>query len=159
MSVSPLATVTLRPATADDCRRVWLWRNDEETRRASFDGSPIPYEIHQHWFLESLGNERRKIYIVVAETEPSGVVRLDITRRRATVSIHLAPERRGQGIGPAALRALAGLASGELELAVLLASVKPDNYASLAAFRRAGFTASRTGPTVTLARDLHEGRR
>ena len=159
MSVSPLATVTLRPATADDCRRVWLWRNEEETRRASFDSSPIPYDLHQSWFLESLENERRKLYIVVAETEPSGVVRLDITRRRATVSIHLAPERRGQGIGPAALRALAAVAAGDLKLALLLASVKPDNYASLAAFRRAGFTASRTGPMVTLARELQESER
>jgi len=154
----PLVVVTLRPATVEDCKPVWLWRNDEETRRASFDPSPIDYATHQSWFLGSLDNARRKIYIVVAQGEPSGVVRLDIAARQATVSIHLAPERRGQGIGPAALRALADLASGELELAVLLASVKPDNHASLAAFRRAGFTASRAGPTVTLARDLREGK-
>jgi RimJ/RimL family protein N-acetyltransferase len=159
VSVSRTEMVTLRPATATDCRQVWLWRNDAETRRASFDPSPIDYATHQSWFLGSLDSARRKIYIVVARGEPAGVVRLDIAERQATVSIYLAPERRGQGIGPAALLALADLASGELGLAVLLASVKPDNYASLAAFRRAGFTASRTGPTVTLARDLREGRR
>jgi RimJ/RimL family protein N-acetyltransferase len=157
VSVSPPAVVALRPAEPDDCRRVWLWRNDEETRRASFDSSLIPFETHERWFLESLRSRSMRIYIVVAGDRPSGVARLDLTGREASVSIHLAPECRGRGVGPAALRALADLAFGELGLDRLLASVKPDNHPSLSAFRKAGFAPSRLGATVTLARSRHDG--
>ncbi len=70
MSVSPPVAVTLRPAGQEDCRRVWLWRNDEETRRASFDSSPIPFETHEPWFRESLRRPDRKIYVVLTDGQP-----------------------------------------------------------------------------------------
>jgi len=157
VSVSPPAVVTLRPAEPDDCRRVWLWRNDVETRRASFDSSPILFETHERWFLDGLRSRSMRIYIVVAGDRPSGVARLDLTGREASVSIHLAPGCRGRGVGPAALRALAALAFGELGLDRLLASVKLDNHPSRSAFEKAGFTSSRRGATVTLARSRHDG--
>jgi UDP-2,4-diacetamido-2,4,6-trideoxy-beta-L-altropyranose hydrolase len=158
MSVSS-ALVTLRPAGAEDCRCVWLWRNDEETRRASFDSSPIPFETHQRWFTDSLQSPRRKILIVIAGDTPSGVIRLDIAGRQGIVSIHLAPECRGHGLGPAALDALCALAFGEIGLDLLLAAVKPDNHSSLSAFGKAGFTASPAGPFVLLAKVRETGER
>jgi UDP-2,4-diacetamido-2,4,6-trideoxy-beta-L-altropyranose hydrolase len=151
MSVSP-ALVTLRPADVEDCRRVWLWRNDEETRRASFDSSSIPFEAHERWFAESLRNPDRKMYIVIAGDQPSGVIRLDIAGRQGTVNIHLAPQCRGHGLGAAALDALCALAFGKIGLRLLLAAVKPHNHSSLAAFGKAGFTASPAGPIVLLAK-------
>ena len=160
MSVSPPVMVTLRPAIHEDCQRVWRWRNDEETRRASFDSSPIPFETHERWFLDSLRRPGRKIYLVVAGDRPSGVVRLDVTGCEATVSIHLAPEWRGRGVGPRALEALADVAFGPLGLVRLVARIKADNAASLAAFRRAGFTSADAGAdapagAVDLARTRH----
>ena len=160
MSVSRAVMVTLRPAVHEDCERVWRWRNDEETRRASFDSSPVPFETHERWFLDSLRRRRRKVYIVVAGDRPSGVVRLDVTGRQATVSIHLAPEWRGRGVGPRALAALADVAFGRLGLVRLVARIKADNAASLAAFRRAGFTSAEAGAdapvgAVTLAMTRH----
>ena len=163
MSVSPIrprvspAAVTLRPADAQDCQRIWLWRNDVETRQASFDSSPIPYESHARWFLDSLRNPDRKIYIVLAAGEAAGMVRLDLDGQQATVSINLAPEWRGRGVGPLALGSLAELAFGALGIHRLLASVKPDNRASLGAFEKAGFATSRQGMVVMLARSRHEG--
>ena len=144
--------VALRPAAAEDCRQVWRWRNDEETRRASLDPAPIPFATHERWFAESLASATRKLYVVVAGGRGAGVVRLDLDARRAAVSIHLAPQRRGQGLGPAALRALADLAFGTLGVSVLIASVKRDNRASLSAFARAGFAVARDGAVVTLER-------
>ncbi len=156
MSASPSrrhgGRVALRPAEAADCERIWRWRNDEETRRASFDSSPIPYATHEHWFGAALTSERRKLYIVLAGGQDAGVVRLDLDGGRATVSIHLAPERRGQGVGPAALDAVAGLAFDQLAVDELVASVKQDNRASLSAFAKAGFATAQTGAVVTLRR-------
>jgi RimJ/RimL family protein N-acetyltransferase len=144
--------VSLRPAAAADCRRIWLWRNDDDTRRASLDSAPIPWETHERWFGEALASDRRKIFVVVAEGRDAGVVRLDLDGGRGTVSIHLAPERRGQGLGPAALDALAEVAFDALGVAELIALVKPDNQASLSAFAKAGFSVTRPGPVVVLAR-------
>lgn len=149
--------VALRAATAEDCRAVWLWRNDVETRRASFDSSFIEYETHRRWFLESLERPERKIYIVLEDGEACGVVRLDVTARQATVSIFLDRRRQGHGLGPRALDAVADVAGRDLHLNCLLALIKPDNDASLAAFKRAGFTPSPTAPAVTMVRIL-EGR-
>ena len=152
VSVSPPVTVTLRPARHDDCRRIWLWRNDEETRRASFDAAPIALESHERWFQATLRSPERRLYIIEAVGEAAGVVRLDLEGERATVSINLAPEWRGRGFGPLALERLTRVAFGTLGLDRLLASVKVDNRASLAAFEKAGFTPSVRGETVTLAR-------
>jgi len=147
------AVVTLKPAATTDCREVWLWRNDDETRRASFDSSEISLETHERWFLNSLQMGDRHMYIVLADGQPAGVVRLDVRKRQATVSIHLARERRGQGLGPAALLALDTPAWGELGLDFLFSAFKPENYSSISAFKKAGFSeAPYTGPAVTLTK-------
>lgn len=150
----------LRPAKPADCRPIWQWRNDEETRRQSLDSSFIPYEAHERWFAEALASDRRKLYVVLVESpnacvierEAAGVVRLDLDGSRGTVSIHLAPGHRGRGLGTAALRALANLAFEELAMGELVASVKQDNRASLAAFEKAGFAVEETGAVTTLRR-------
>ena len=139
MSARPTAVVTLRPAGPDDCRRVWLWRNDEETRRASFDAAPIPFEAHERWFHESLRRPDRKTYVVLTDGQPAGAARLDLSDDQAVVSLHLAPESRGRRIGPAALRALTEVAFEALGVDRLLAFVKLGNSRSLSAFEQAGF--------------------
>lgn len=144
--------VVLRAARVQDCRRIWRWRNDEETRRASFDSSPIPFGRHERWFRESLGRQDRRIYVIVVDGQPAGVARLDLEGGQGIVSIHLAPAWRGRGVGPAALDALAELAFGALGLDRLVASVKPDNPASLATFEKAGFTRVGAAAGVTLMR-------
>ena len=113
---TPAKRVTLRPATPEDCRQVWLWRNDEGTRAASFDTSPISFETHERWFHESLRHRDRHVYI------------------------HLAPGWRGRGVGPRTLAALEDIAFGSLHLTRMEAQVKPGNAASLAAFQKVGFT-------------------
>jgi UDP-2,4-diacetamido-2,4,6-trideoxy-beta-L-altropyranose hydrolase len=148
---APLA-IRLRPASAADCERVWSWRNDPETRAASFESAEIPWDTHVRWFGDALRREDRRILVVEADGEPAGTMRLDIASAEATVSIHLAREWRGRGVGTRALAALADLAFGELGIDRLLASVKPDNYASLAAFAHAGFTRVESGSVVVLER-------
>jgi RimJ/RimL family protein N-acetyltransferase len=145
--------VTLRSAGAADSPSIWRWRNDPDTRAASFDSVEIPWDQHERWFSQSLGRADRKIYIIEANKHPAGVTRLDIVESEAAVSINLAPEWRGLGLSPIALCALADLAYGELGLRTLRAFVKADNLASLSAFAKAGFTeTSRGGGVVTLER-------
>ena len=145
-------SVTLRPATAEDCRWIWLWRNDPETRRASFDSSPIPFETHEAWFRATLEGKDRRLYVILADSMETGVVRLDVSGREAEVSIHLAPESRFRGVGSAAIQGMVDLAFGPLGLERLVARTKLDNQASVAAFERAGFTREEARTVVTLVK-------
>ncbi len=140
--------VSLRPAAATDRAHVWHWRNDPETRGASFNSAEIPWDVHERWFNDALHRADRKLFIIVADEMAAGTARLDIVGREADVSIHLAREWRGRGVGSSALSALAESAFRELEIDRLLASVKPDNHASLAAFAKAGFARVESGPVV-----------
>lgn len=142
--------VSLRQAVAGDCRQLWLWRNDEAARAASFDTAPIAFETHQSWFQQSLQRPDRHLFVVLADAHEAGVVRLDVTDGVGTVSINLAPAWRGCGVGPRALGALADIAFGRLGIRRMEARVKADNGASLAAFQKAGFVAVAPGPSVTL---------
>jgi spore coat polysaccharide biosynthesis protein SpsF len=137
--VIPASSVTLRPATVQDCLVLWRWRNDPVTRQASLDDAPVPLEAHTRWLEDSLRRDDRRIYIVQAAEAEVGMVRLDLSGSEATVSINISPEWRGQGVGPAALRTLCRQAFGSLALMRLIAQVKAVNYVSRAAFERAGF--------------------
>jgi len=121
---------------------------------ASLDSAPIPFEVHERWFARSLERADRKLWVVEVDGQGVGVARLDLDGRTATVSIHLAPESRGRGIGPDALRALETLAR-DLGISRLLAAVKADNGASLRAFRKAGFEGPVAAPVATLVKAVH----
>jgi RimJ/RimL family protein N-acetyltransferase len=147
----PPPAVALRPAEAADCERVWVLRNEEGVRLASFDSTEIPWVLHERWFFESLERADRKIYVILVRGRSEGVARLDIVGPEATVSVYLAPEWRGKGAGPIALRKLAVIAFRDLKLRRLIASVKDANRVSLSAFKRAGFTErKRAGGVVTV---------
>jgi ribosomal protein S18 acetylase RimI-like enzyme len=125
-------TLALRPATPDDARRVFDWRNEPAARAASRNTGELDWAAHKAWFPDAL--RTRRMLIAELEGEPVGMVRLDPAGDGAVVSIALAPERRGQGLGRQLLdAALAG------EDGPLLAEVREDNAASLRIFRDCGF--------------------
>jgi spore coat polysaccharide biosynthesis protein SpsF (cytidylyltransferase family)/RimJ/RimL family protein N-acetyltransferase len=144
--------VTLRPATVADALALWRWRSDPQTRRASFDEADITLDHHRRWLDESLARPDRRIDIVLVDGADAGMVRLDLEGDRAVVSINVAPEWRGRGVGPAALRAVARRALDELEPAVLVAKIKRENLASRRAFARAGFRVVEAGEWLVLER-------
>ena len=154
--LEPPGHVRLRGALAADCERVWVWRNDPETRAASLDQDEIPWEVHERWFGETLGRTDRRLYIVVADGHDTGAVRLDVVDGEATVHIHLAPEARYRGIGTAALRAVVGEAFDGLGLTRILGVIRPDNQPSLAAFAKAGFALVPDGNVVTAVKSTRE---
>jgi len=156
MTAPPI--VTLRRAIAEDRLALWKWRNDPETRRASFNQAEISLEEHSRWLEESLARPDRRIYIVQADGVDAGAMRLDLAAGEAMVNINLAPEWRGRGIGSRALRALCREAFGPLGLGRLTARVKADNAASRAAFEQAGFAVTGHGDPLVLAVAASEAR-
>ncbi len=133
-------SVALRAADREDCRLLWELRNDPETRAASFNTEPIPYEEHRRWFEAKGASPEIRIFIV---QDPSGrgigYVRFHLERETAEVSVSLSPGARGQGYGTAALRMAADRLLSENPGLQVIAYLKPTNPASERAFQRAGF--------------------
>ncbi|MBX3126678.1 MAG: GNAT family N-acetyltransferase [Polyangiaceae bacterium] len=131
--------IVLRPATAEDCRRVYEWANDPVTRRASFHSAEITWAEHSMWFEASLANPRRQLFIGEADGEPCALLRLDHGPDQcAEIGINLAPGQRGRRLGTPLLRAASQLAESS-QVRRLVAHIKPDNPASLRTFVSAGY--------------------
>ena len=131
--------MSLRPArlaAADFLLRV---RNDPETRRQSLSGA-VSAERHLEWLETVLLSTRRLLFVGEAEGWPVGYVRLDLNAgtSEAEVSVAVAPEARGRGLGGKIIAA--AIAEGrERGIVCFTARIRPDNLASLSAFEEAGF--------------------
>jgi len=143
-----------RPATLQDARLLWQWRNDPVTRAGSRNTEPVPWPEHLAWVESSLTREDRLLLVLEDETGPVGTVRWDLGQdldqdldqdleqegeREWEVSITVAPERRGQSLSRPILRA-AEVALSEVTrlratgLTAYLAMVHIDNQASMRLF-------------------------
>lgn len=133
--------VELRLAKKQDCKVIWRWRNDNTTRKYSFNTEFIPYEKHKAWFENVLRDENRKILMIEKEGNTLGVVRLDINskNRIAEISINIAPQKRGQGLGLSGIKDTCRYAFESLDAKEIIAKIKKENIASIKIFSRAGF--------------------
>ncbi|MDR3491456.1 MAG: GNAT family N-acetyltransferase [Gammaproteobacteria bacterium] len=133
-------TITLRPAVSLDAEIVFEWRNAPETRRYSFDPSPLNKLDHIKWFEQSLKMHNR--YLLIAEQcgNPVGVLRYDLVSSQAEISIYVSPALSGKGLGTKIL--LAGTDWIKLnlpEIKILRGKVLANNIASARVFDKAGF--------------------
>jgi len=134
--------VVLRPATAADAGLLLAWANDPVTRAAGFHPEAIAIDEHERWLAARLASPATRLWIGEEDGRAVGQVRLERDEGGiAEIGISVAPEARGRGV---ARRLLAtaietGRADAAFGLTGFLARVRPDNAASLALFRGAGF--------------------
>jgi L-amino acid N-acyltransferase YncA len=134
--------LVLRPAHAEDAARLFAWANDPVARAVSFRDAPIGWETHVAWLSAALGDPRRRLYVAEQGGAAVGTARLDrdpSDAHVAVVSLNVAPEARGRGVGRALLDALADAARA-LGFTRLRAFVKASNDASARAFVATGYT-------------------
>jgi UDP-2,4-diacetamido-2,4,6-trideoxy-beta-L-altropyranose hydrolase len=135
--------VTVRAAVAADAELLHRWRNSDPARAASFNSAPISFEDHCRWLDNALSNPLQLILIGAVAGNAVGSIRYALSDAGADISIVVAPEAQGRGIGGTLLEA------GEVYLRTvhpeplrLRAAIKPGNHASLRLFEAAGFTRS-----------------
>jgi UDP-2,4-diacetamido-2,4,6-trideoxy-beta-L-altropyranose hydrolase len=130
----------LRPANEQDCQLLWEWANDADVRTASFSSQPIPWATHVSWFAKKLRENRSRM--LIAENEdgtPIGQVRFDArSHAEAEIAISIAKPWRGQGLA-VSLIMQAVSTPGTEKFSRIHAFVKPENTASVKAFKQAGF--------------------
>jgi RimJ/RimL family protein N-acetyltransferase len=142
--------LSYRPALISDATLLWRWRNDPMTRANSFTQSPVGWQEHRAWLtrkLESSAAQLCWLLVVEQDGQPAAIVRFDREEDGAEVSITVAPECRGAGIGADALRiAIDGLFAQIASLRKIVAYIKADNQASVKVFERASFVCC--GPSL-----------
>ncbi|HVW20880.1 MAG TPA: UDP-2,4-diacetamido-2,4,6-trideoxy-beta-L-altropyranose hydrolase [Opitutaceae bacterium] len=131
--------LTLRPVSGADIELVWRWANEPGVRRMSFQCDPISWSEHQDWFARKLADPNCHFFLAMAGSQPIGQIRFDIAGAIANVSVSLAPAARGHGWGPSVIRAGCDRLASASPIEEVVASIKKDNFASLRAFRIAGF--------------------
>ena len=141
---------TIRPALQGDAHRLWLWRNDPEVRAASLNPEEIPLERHVAWFEGVLADPLRNVLIAEIGDRAIGMVRLDTDGDTATVSILLAGEVRGQGLGASVLSK--AMDTVQPDITRFRAVVKADNLPSLSLFKGLGFDVVGGGDPMVLER-------
>jgi len=135
-----LGKLAIRNATIDDATLLWVWANDSETRRSSFQSDPIPWETHLDWLETRLADSATRIYVLSAGSTPKAAARFELGDACvAVVSVVVDPHERGRGWGTRALRISCRAAVRDLDLKRIDAYIKPGNNASIIAFERAGF--------------------
>jgi spore coat polysaccharide biosynthesis protein SpsF len=148
----------LRPAEAADSAALMAWRNDAETVRMSVSGRAVTQGEHDQWLAGRLRDPASRIWIAERGADALGSVRIDVTDAVGLVSIVVAPDARGAGVGTAMLELLQAELAGDFQVTALEAVVHPDNPRSLRVFERVGFRPTgRQGPFVVLRWATMEG--
>ena len=135
----------LRRATMDDALDVLAWRNDETTRKNSFNQEEISEENHLKWFKRKLDDNSCLMFILEDQDCPVGSIRLDITDDIGEISYMIAPDQRGRGLGKEILKLiesrqeLDGCETGH-RIQSLVGFVNEDNVASAKCFENNGYT-------------------
>lgn len=115
-------------------------RNDPDAVRFSVSGRGVTSEEHERWFRTVRSEPSRcRIWIAEDGSTPVGQVRVDLNGDSGMVSIAVAADHRGRGIGTAMLKAVVIKAGTEGTPSRLTAVVRSDNAASMHAFAAAGF--------------------
>lgn len=133
---------TLRAADAGDARRVWDWRYTDVPAEYYASAHIPSLAEHQRWFAQALTNPARRLLMLCRNAEPVCHLRLDDTDTApatAEVSICVAPDWRGLGVAGPALR-LAIRHGAVAGIRRFVAAVHRENGASIALFRKCGFT-------------------
>ncbi|MCJ8190777.1 GNAT family N-acetyltransferase [Sphingomicrobium aestuariivivum] len=130
--------LVVRPATLEDARLLFDWRNDPVTRAMSRDTAEIAWESHVAWLDRALRRRDLRIHIVEQEGEPVATIRFDYGEE-VEFSWNVAPARRGTGLA-------AKVAALMLEMEpAMVGYIRPENVAAKRICARAGMARIASG--------------
>jgi L-amino acid N-acyltransferase YncA len=131
----PFETITLRNAEPDDCEQIWSWNFAPDVRARSKRAVAVAFAEHARWFRRRIADGHDPIWVIDEDSVPVGVVRLDTSASGLTqISIALAADARGRGVGRAAIAAACHAWAQPI-----VAEIFADNLASRACFEACDF--------------------
>jgi ribosomal protein S18 acetylase RimI-like enzyme len=130
----------VRQAQSEDAMDILRWRNDPLVCAMSRHQEPISELVHMAWYSRAVDDPNRLLLIGILGEKKIGIVRFDHRQDSLwEVSITIAPDARGQGLGRHLLEmALVRLFVSYAPISVL-AVARLDNKPSLSLFHALGF--------------------
>lgn len=126
-----------RMATMDDAEMLMRWRNDPLTVASFRSQRAVSLIEHQKWLRERIARGDPTFIVFEDDANPPvGTVHMNPMEHKENafeVSVTVAPEARGRGLGGKMLQAL------DYPEATLYTEIKFDNKASEKSFASAGF--------------------
>lgn len=138
--------LTHRPARPDDSALYFNWANDPDTRRQSFTSSPISLDTHANWFTRKLIDANALLLVFENDAdEPVGQVRFERQPEadmpdEIIIGLSVEASFRGQGLASQLIQQGCTACRKQWGDVPIHAYIKPDNQASIRAFKQAGFT-------------------
>jgi UDP-2,4-diacetamido-2,4,6-trideoxy-beta-L-altropyranose hydrolase len=126
----------LMPATRDDCRQAFNWRNAPSIRAMSHNPDPIEWEPHVAWFSKMLSGTNQRLFVAMVDSRAVGYIRLDLDDYGEEVSFYLDPRLNGLGLGSRMLMAVEQCVLAER----IFGTVVDGNDASHKLFDKTGYT-------------------
>lgn len=123
----------LRKVTKGDCDLIFLWANDRETRKNSFNSNALTYGDHKQWFNKKI-EDTEDFYILKSYEENLGQVRLDKVNEGYIISYSIDSKYRGKGYGKKILELLEQKISLSNQFKTFIAYVKKGNMKSVKIF-------------------------
>ncbi len=143
--------IEMKKATHHDSKNIFEWRNNKQIRDVSGNSELISWAEHQYWFDKVLNDTNRHLLIGEIEKKQIGVVRFDIDKDVAEVSIYLIPKKNYIGKGKSLLSASERwLKINHPELKSINARVFYSNLASKELFFGSGYRIT----SMTYQKDL-----
>lgn len=140
----------LREVVPEDAHVLWRWANDPATRQMSLSRAPISWAEHERWFADRLASANTVFLLAEEVGTPVGVARFDLgpDQRIATVSVTVAPDHRGRGLGRRIVDAATSRLFERTPVERIQARVRTENEASKAAFEHSGYVVEDRTSTV-----------
>ena len=130
-------------ASIEHSKKIWEWRNDPVSLQMSFNNKKVSWYEHQKWYKEKLNKKDSVIYISQKHDVLIGVVRFDNCENKNKIyeiSINLAPEIRGKGLGEIILnRSKKIFLKEKKQCRIIKANIKKENKVSIHLFLKCGF--------------------
>jgi hypothetical protein len=132
----------IKKVKKNDLLEIFVWRNDKKTVYFSKKKNKISLKNHSNWFNKILHDSKKKFYmgyLIKKNVEIKvGIVRFDIKKKHALVSINLNPVMRNKRLSYILLSASIKkfLRFKKLKL---ISEIKKNNFASLKCFLKNKF--------------------
>lgn len=141
-----LATLQISQVVQEDCWDIYALTNEPEARRFSQSSKAITEKEHELWFLDRLKRVAEPFLVAHLYGKGIAYARLDSYKSGFIVSIAVAKEARGFGVGTTLLNKLLQDAH-RVWGAGIYASIHKTNHLSKKMFETAGFTQVASPPT------------